>query len=135
MGTKTGLAAQEAIFNRLINQGVKALSALSGAIYKQNRPKDSKLEDIVVRTLTMNADQVQEGIINVNIHVPNQNLVNDDTQPNLVRFDIITSIVVSTLSDYSGYDYWFDIDSPGVPERDGINWFVNVRIKFFSLRN
>lgn len=135
MGTKTGITAERAVFNRLITSGVKGDSLLSGMVYLKSRPKDSKLEDIVVRVLTMGADQVQEGVVNVNIHAPNLLLANDSTQPDNLRLEFITDKVVAVLSDYTGFDYKFDVKIPGVPYRDdGLDWFVNVQVEFWSLR-
>lgn len=135
MGTKTGMTAQQDVFNRLVKSGVKQAVSLTGKIYPYSRPKDSQVEDITLNTLAINADQVQEGVFNVNIHVPNLMLTDDLTQPNISRFEVITAAVVEALSNYHGFDYHFDLDAPGVLERDGMNWFSNIRVKYYSLRN
>jgi hypothetical protein len=134
MGTTTALTAQNIIFLRLVQTGVKAAVNLTGAIYELNRPKDSVKEDIVVGTLAMNAEQVQEGVFNVNIHVPNLNLTNDSTQPNTTRFRVITNKCMEVLQNVTGFDYSFDVSTPGIPYRDGSNWFVNIRVNWISLR-
>lgn len=130
----TALSAQQIIFRRLVQSGVKAAVSLTGAIYEMNRPKDSLKEDIVVGTLAMNAEQVQEGVFNVNIHVPNIALQNDSTQPNTSRFRVILDKCLEALKDVDGYDYRFDVSSPGIPYRDGDKWFVNIRVAWMSLR-
>lgn len=98
------------------------------------RPKDSLREDIVVGVLTMSAEQVQEGVFNVNIHVPNLKLKNDSTQPDIERFKVITAAVVAALGNFYGFDYNFDVSTTGIPYRDGTDWFVNVRVIYTSLR-
>ena len=133
MEMKTALTAQETIFQRLIQSGVKNTSAITGGIFKNRRPKDSQKEDIVVRALTMNAEQIQEGVINVNIHVPNLKLSSDSTQPDETRFKAITEIVLAALNDYRGFDYWFTIKVPGLLYPDGDNWFSNIQVEFTSL--
>jgi len=133
MGTTTALSAQQAIFNRLIAANVINTSSLTGGIFKNRRPKDSLKEDIVVRVFIMNAEQVQEGVINVNIHVPNLNLTNDSTQPDEDRLSSITDIVVAALKDYRGYDFWFTIKVPGIPYPDDNNWFSNIQVEFTTL--
>jgi hypothetical protein len=135
MATTTALTAQNVIFQRLVQTGIKAAVSLTGAIYELNRPLNSLKEDIVVGTLAMNADQVQEGVFNVNIHVPNITLTNDSTQPNTTRFRVITEKCMEVLKDVYGYDYSFDVSTPGIPYRDGNNWFVNIRVEWTSLRN
>lgn len=134
MATITALTAQQEIFLRLIESGVKNNSVLTGGIFKNRRPKDSTKEDIVIRALAMNADQVQEGLINVNIHVPNLKLTNDSTQPNEDRLIMITDKVVAALKDYRGYDYWFTIKVPGIPYPDDNNWFSNIQVEFTTKR-
>jgi len=133
MEMKTALTAQEAIFQRLVQSGVKNTAALTGGIFKNRRPKDSQKDDIVVRALTMNAEQVQEGVINVNIHVPNLKLSTDSTQPDETRFKAVTDIVLAALNDYRGFDYWFTIKVPGLLYQDGDNWFSNIQVEFTSL--
>lgn len=134
MATTTALTAQNIIFLRLVHSGVKAAVNLTGAIYELSRPKDSAKEDIVVGTLAMNADQVQEGVFSVNIHVPNLNLTNDSTQPNTARFRVILDKCMEVLKDVRGYDYLFDVTTPGIAYRDGTNWFVNIRVEWISIR-
>jgi len=134
MGTTTALTAQNIIFLRLVQTGVKAAVNLTGAIYELNRPKDSLKEDIVVGTLAMNAEQVQEGVFNVNIHVPNLSLTNDSTQPNTARFRVILDKCMEVLKEVTGFDHSFDVSTPGIPYRDGNNWFVNIRVEWISLR-
>jgi hypothetical protein len=135
MATTTALTAQSVIFQRLVQTGVKAAVGLTGAIYELNRPFNSLKEDIVVGTLAMNADQIQEGVFNVNIHVPNLALTNDSTQPNTPRFRVILDKCMEVLKDVYGFDYSFDVSTPGIPYRDGDNWFVNIRVEWISLRN
>lgn len=134
MGTKTGLAIQYIIFQRLVQKGVKAAVNLTGSIFELNRPKESLKEDIIVRVLDTNTEQVQEGVINVNIHLPNLNLTNDSTQPNTPRFREILEKCMDALRDVTGSDYSFRVSSPGIPYRDGTSWFVNIRVEFWSLR-
>lgn len=133
MGTTTALSVQQTIFNRLVTANVKNTSSLTGGIFKNRRPKDSLKEDIVIRTLIMNAEQVQEVVININIHVPNLKLTNDSTQPDEDRLSRITDIVVAALKDYRGYDYWFTIKIPGIPYPDDNNWFSNIQVEFTTL--
>lgn len=133
MEIKSALDVQNIIFLRLVQKGVKAAVNLTGAIYELSRPKDSLKEDIVVRTLDMNTEQVQEGVINVNIWVPNLSLTNDSTQPNLPRFKVILEKCMEGLQDVTGFNYSFRVSVPGVPYRDGLTWFVNIRVEFWSL--
>jgi hypothetical protein len=133
MATITALTAQNIIAKHLISSGVKAAVSLTGGIYELSRPKDSVKEDIVVGVLAMNAEQTQEGVFNVNIHVPNVVLSSDSTQPNTARFRVILDKCMEVLNDVRGYDYSFTVSTPGIPYRDGDKWFVNIRVEWMAL--
>lgn len=119
---------------RLVSGGLKVAVNLTGSIYPMNRPLNSGLEDIVVSTLAMNADQMQEGVINVNIHLPNLSISGDSTQPNLPRFQSIATACLALLDDVWGSDFNLEIEDPGIVQRDGNNWFCNIRIRFYAPR-
>lgn len=133
MATITALTAQNIIAKHLISSGVKGAVSLTGGIYELSRPKDSVKEDIVVGPLAMNAEQTQEGVFNVNIHVPNVVLSSDSTQPNTARFRVILDKCMEVLNDVRGYDYTFTVSTPGMPYRDGDKWFVNIRVEWMAL--
>lgn len=133
MATITALTAQNIIAKHLISSGVKAAVSLTGGIYELSKPKDSAKEDIVVGVLAMNTDQTQEGVFNVNIHVPNVVLSSDSTQPNTARFRVILDKCMEVLKDVYGYDYRFSVSTPGIPYRDGDKWFVNIRVEWMAL--
>lgn len=115
--------------------------AVSGGIYKLSRPLNSAKEDIVVNSITLNADQLQEGVLNVNIHVPNLTLeiggVTDNSQPNFSRLKALTDTVVGILIDQWADDgsYNFSVQQPGNPiaEPDINQHYSNIRIEFFSV--
>ena len=51
----------------------------NGEIYRseKDRPRDSKMEDIIVIFTTGNAEQIQEGTITLNVYVPDVDRAND----------------------------------------------------------
>ena len=66
---KTSRQVQGDIY-RLLKASTLA-AALSGGVYRQGyRPRDSREEDAVVIFTTGTADQVQAGVVTVNIFVP-----------------------------------------------------------------
>lgn len=98
------------------------------------KPDDSQKEDIVVGILTMNAEQLQEGVFNVNIHVPNMKMSSGATEPDTERFNEILEVVIPVLASYDGYDFRIDVKAPGLPYRDGLDWFVNVQVEYWTMR-
>lgn len=132
---KTSFTATRTVFKALASANTREALNLTGKVYWLVRPKNSNKEDIVVLPLAMNAEVLQEGIVNVNIHVPNLVLADDDTQPNFERFEMIANHITSTLKDVWGTDYNFKIDDAATPIPDGKNWFCNIRIRYWTLNN
>lgn len=66
---KTSKQIQGDIYRLLKNSTLCA--AISGGVYRQgSRPRDSRKEDAVVIFTTGTADQIQEGVVTVNIFAP-----------------------------------------------------------------
>lgn len=129
---KSTISAVRTVWDHLNKR--KSQIPINGGIYWLNRPKNSVKEDIVVSALAMDAKEVQEGVINVNIHVPNPALSNDDTQPNFTRFEQISDNILPMLADVWGVDWNFLVDEPGTIVPDGNNWFCNIRIRYYTVR-
>lgn len=112
---------------------------ISGNLYKLIRPKNSIVEDVVINALPITAEQFQNGVFNVNIHVPNLNPkiagVLDDTIPDIPRMEAIADIIVKLLLQHDGYDFSFSIGNGGVPIRDtDLNWYFNLRVNYYAFQ-
>lgn len=136
---KQSIEAQEDVRVVLLNAGVDDL--LSGSIRLNMRKLGSTKEDVVINTLYWDGDQVQSGILNVNIHVPNlagQTGENptavDRTQPNIQRFQQIADLIIPALQGYSGADFLLHIRQPGKLENYGTEWLYNIEVEYIHLR-
>ena len=112
-------------------------SAITGNVYKNQRPLNSDKIDIVVGSLPVNAEQIQQAVLNVNIHVPNLKLsingAQDNTQPDLVKLNAVTKLVTIELKDKVGGDYWFDIQQQTLFASESANeHYSNIRVNFYS---
>lgn len=66
---KTGKEIQDDIYQMLV--GSTLASAVSGHVYKNGyRPRDSRSEDIIVIFTAGYTDQIQSGVVTLNIYVP-----------------------------------------------------------------
>lgn len=135
----TPFDAIDIIWKRL---SVSALeSAISGGIYKLQRPVNSIKEDVVINSITLNANQLQEGVLNVNIHVPNLSVsvngVQDNSQPDFSKLKALTALAVSSLEDVweVSSEVYYDVQTPGSPiDEPEINQhYSNIRVEFFSV--
>ena len=75
---KTGKQVQGDIYRLLKDSTLYTM--ISGEVYRSgNRPRDSRLEDAVVFFTTGIPDQIQTGVVTVNIFVPDIDPYNDGT--------------------------------------------------------
>lgn len=134
---RTTLDIVDILYHVLSGSGLA--SAISGGVYK-HRPVNSGKEDVVINSLPVSGSQLQEGVANVNIHVPNLALniggIQDRTQPNHDRLKTLTSLAVTTLNDVwreSG-DVSFTVLTQSLFEEPEIfEHYVNIRLNYFSV--
>jgi len=66
---KTGSQVQDDVYQLIRNSDLA--NAINGNVYKDGyRPRDSEKEDIVVIFTTGLADEIQTGVVTINIYVP-----------------------------------------------------------------
>lgn len=136
---KTSIEVMEEIRTVLVSSLLPESVELTGSIRLGVRKQGSGLEDIVINCLALTTDDVQEGVFNVNIHVPNlagQTAGNpmqvDNTQPNLARMEQIAQACVQVLNERWECSSLIDLASAGMLVRDGPGWFYNIRVQYFS---
>lgn len=135
---KNDIEMQEDIYNLLLNSELPSI--ISGGIYKFTRPVDSSKEDIVIGTLYINAKQLQTGIFNINIHVPNlpaeiseNPAALDTTQPDIERMQEIGAVAVSVIQNANPFDFSLKLVKPGVIEGYQLDWFYNIQVEYTHL--
>jgi hypothetical protein len=115
----------------------------NGKLCKYERPQNSVLEDVVVNSLTLGRDDVQEGVLNVNIYVPNLELVSnpsDRSQPNTARLLYLSTLGNTALGegeeiwDETG-NYTFNIQQDNVMQDENNQHYVSFRVEFYSQNN
>lgn len=105
---------------------------LDGGIFRFNRPLNSGKRDIVISIPEYNAGQFNTGYIDVNVHVPNLKLSNDQTNPDLRSMEVIVDAVLPRLRSVEGFE--LDVRIPGIPIRDTHDsWYCNIRVGFAGI--
>ena len=98
---KTSLQITEYLFKLLNRQ--ELLDVIDGKIYRQYKTQDSELQDIVVNCTFLKssptvenrfADELQNGMANINIYCKNIN-----GMPNITKLNEISSKVIELLQD------------------------------------
>jgi len=104
---------------------------INGKIYIDKRPTTDK-EDIVINSLTMNGEFMQNGVFNVNCYVPNIEVTTNGTKiqmPNKKRLKEIASDVYSKLKEIYREDYNLSIENHSQIEEKTENAnYINFRV-------
>lgn len=129
---KTAIDAIDIVYKALIDSALK--TSISGSIETVTRPLGSKLEDVVINSLTVFGDLVQRGFVNVNVYVPdiqvnisgqNQNVANT------ARLKTLSAIAATALKDHYSDTHSFWISSTAIlKETESSHHYVNFRIEF-----
>jgi hypothetical protein len=124
------------VWTKLNNSSLK--TAITGAIYKNRRPAGSDKEDIVINALPVNNADIQQGIVNVNIHVPNltvsANGTVDNNIPNHTRLKELTVMALAILADNWEEGINYDVQQQNLLMDDtGTDHFVNIRLLFNAI--
>jgi len=128
---KTGTAIEDDLFALI---GVSSLkNTISGSIYKDGfRPVGSNAEDVVVIFAGGLDGQFQDGIVIVNIFVPNINNGGTVKVKNTSRCRQLEIKTNDWLYSLKPTDYKFSLDAMIMSKQspDIEQYYINVRIKF-----
>ena len=113
--------------------------AVSGLVYRKGmRPDNPELEDIVVKFLSGYDEQIQSGIVVVNIYVPDVQYQGYSAKSeNIDRVGKLQKLVNEIFDDFSNVEYLIEKDgTPTSLQADGIEQhFIYVRLKYKRLSN
>lgn len=131
---KTTFDTDAILFSLLKNSPVK--NAINGNIYVgDDRPADSKDEDIVVNTIYLTADfRPQIGTSNVNIYVPDVDVQignRKQKKSNRVRLKALSEKTIDTLRNTAVAGLLLTVESQNILAEPGIDQhFANIRISW-----
>lgn len=138
---KTSMDAMQEIKSVLDSSAQVSGVNINGEVRIASRKLNSTKEDIIINTATFSSAQIQEGVFNVNVHLPNLKgqasenpTMIDNTQPNLDRIIEIGNAVVSAMNEAWLFDSHFSMDNGAIIERDANDWYVNIRVRYYALR-
>jgi len=136
---RTPVDIVDILWGKINSSSLKSALATGGGVYKRQRPINSNKEDVVINSLPLLNEQLQVGVANVNIHVPDKQINQvgiQTTVANTVRLKALVDTAVTILKeDYSADDYHFEIQqvSDLMKDEDASSHFINIRIEFYSL--
>ena len=138
--SKTSSEALEIVFQHLLKSALFTdPKRPKGNLYKRQRPAGSKVEDVVINTLILNRLVIQEGVLNVNLYVPNLVLNTatgvDTTQPNNSRLLELSILANAALEEIWATDgsYTFQVQQDHTFEDTNNQHYQNFRIEFTAV--
>ena len=132
MATKTEKRIERDFYEFVCNS--ELAKSISGTIYRKGmRPTDSDKEDIVVKFLAGLDEQVQSGIMVLNIYVPDTTIRSTGAKvEDIKRIDELEELALSFVENNDSNEY--DLSKDGTPKSlgaEGIEQhFIQVRIKY-----
>lgn len=139
--TTTG--AINILFEHLKHSGVFSnVKKVNGMLYRLQRPLNSDKEDVVINSITLGREDVQNGVLNVNGYCKNKIItlpgnISDDAQPDYERLNEIATLLNEALGDgneiyLSDGAYCFKIQQDIVIPDENNQHYINFRIEFYS---
>lgn len=132
MATKTEKRIERDFFEFVTKS--ELAKAVSGKVYRKGmRPPESDKEDIVVKFLSGIDEQIQSGIIVLNIYVPDTTIRSTGAKvEDIKRVEELEELALSFIEENDSTEY--ELSKDGTPkslEAEGIEQhFISVRIKF-----
>ena len=120
---KTTLYASTLLYQAIAASPLK--TAINGGVYKDERPKDSAKEDVVINTITIDSGSAQRAVCNVNIHVPREL----SGKINHTRINVLAELAKVILDEAyaTAHNFWTENQSLIVDE---IDCYYNFRLRF-----
>lgn len=113
-------------------QGSELSDAITGSVYKDQRPLNSEKEDIIISMIARDAGyQIQQAEVNVNIYVPD--ITRDlDKIENTIRLRQLSSIAISLFEYVHRGDMILSLSSQEIIKVNGLDWHViNNRLRIY----
>lgn len=110
---------------------------IRGTVYRpEMRPADADTEDLVVKFLAGLDEQIQSGVVIINIYVPDIPFGNDGRKvEDLTRVDELEKMIRQFVDDNDNTEYWMQTD--GTPKSTKVEnieqHLIYARIKFNRL--
>lgn len=128
---KTGSTFEKEVFSLIKSSPLKA--ALSGDVYREGmRPFNSEKEDAIVSFMTGLDGQIQTGVLNINVYVPDMNNGSKTKVKNIKRCNQLEELcqeVVDSLK-LSGYRFSLAALIQTFKAQEIEQHFINVKLKF-----
>ena len=128
---------KEVFYGLVSSSGIAGM--ISGQVYRDKRPLNSKVEDIVISVLASGAGQIQPFILNINVYVPDikrgNEFISDDQRIKMLMrmcLDFLEGGVLRHVIDFHSSDYGikYRLESQKLYEVNGADFHaINHKIR------
>jgi hypothetical protein len=124
---------------KLLNSNSSLTTDQKGKRYKHSRPVGSTGEDIVINSLPVDNNLLQQALANVNVYAGNQSVTMgaaESQEPDTKRLNMLAKKVITIINDH--YDLekeiGFDVQQMVLinDEQTG-EWYYNIRVTTYNL--
>lgn len=113
-------------------------SEITGDIYKVSRPSKSDKIDLVIGLLGVDNEYMQQGTVNVKIHVPNLKVtidgMEDSTMPDLEKINSLNAIACQLLDTQWRDTFHTEVNETLLRQDPDGNWFSRIVVDYYSLQ-
>lgn len=114
------------------------LEHIDGQIYELIRPGGRKQTDIVINSIGATNQQVQQSIVNINIHAQYLEIIQNGMASPVAdrqKYEFLSDIIVPLVANQHRNDFFTTVERPPITRKDTDGtWFCNIRLRWNSIQ-
>lgn len=134
MAVKTEIEVERDFYSFIVNGSLG--NAIRGSVYRPDmRPANATTEDLIVKFLAGLDEQIQTGVVILNLYVPDTKNQDGRLVRDAARIGILQKAIRSFVDDNDNTEYWMETDgTPTSMKNEEIGqWCITARIHFRRL--
>ena len=131
MAIKTEIEVERDFYSFIKNGSLG--NTIKGSVYRPDmRPADAKTEDLIVKFLAGLDEQIQTGVVILNIYVPDAKNTDGRMVRDAARIGVLQTAIRDFVDKNDETEYWMETDgTPTSMKNEEIGqWCVTARIHF-----
>ena len=131
MAIKTEIEVERDFYSFIKNGSLG--NTIKGSVYRPDmRPANAKTEDLIVKFLAGLDEQIQTGVVILNIYVPDAKNTDGRMVRDAARIGVLQAAIRDFVDKNDETEYWMETDgTPTSMKNEEIGqWCVTVRIHF-----
>jgi hypothetical protein len=122
------------MYDHVASSPLKA--AVTGDVYKGQRPLGSEVEDVTINCLPITGDQLQRCVVNVNVFVPDLTISNEageESVADFARLAELEPIALQAVKEYQSLTHSFYVQQATLfKDNESKSHYLNIRVEFYA---